>query len=200
MFRIVCRLRVTAFTIPRKSPLTNVTPDDSMAMSVPVPMAMPTSAAARAGASLMPSPAIATLRPLAFSALIRSPEQALSAVPDERSDIYSLGAVAYYLTTGRSPFVHDNAIRVILAHARDVPTQPSQLNSDVPSELAQVIMKCLEKKPEDRFANVRLLHQALIDCESDDVWSPEKAALWWKHHGCPHKKKLDAEVLQLSMA
>ena len=134
------------------------------------------------------------------SPLYMSPEQALSAVPDERSDIYSLGAVAYYLTTGRSPFVHDNAIRVILAHARDVPTLPNQLNSDVPSELAQVIMKCLEKKPEDRFANVRLLHQALIDCESDDVWSPEKAALWWKHHGCPHKKKLDAEVLQLSMA
>ncbi len=50
----------------RRSPLTRVTPALSMATSVPVPMAMPTSAAARAGASLMPSPAIATRRPSAL--------------------------------------------------------------------------------------------------------------------------------------
>ena len=49
--------------MPRRSPLTSVTPALSIATSVPVPMAMPTSAAARAGASLMPSPAIATTRP-----------------------------------------------------------------------------------------------------------------------------------------
>lgn len=133
------------------------------------------------------------------SPLYMSPEQALSEVPDERSDIYSLGGVAYYLTTGRPPFFHDNAMRVILSHARDVPTPPSELNPEIPSGLEQVIMKCLEKKPEDRFPNVRLLQQALIDCETDDVWNAEKAAHWWKHHGCPHKKKLDAEVLGLSM-
>ncbi|MCA9158058.1 MAG: serine/threonine protein kinase [Planctomycetales bacterium] len=133
------------------------------------------------------------------SPLYMSPEQALSEVPDERSDIYSLGGVAYYLTTGQPPFVHDNAMRVILSHARDVPTPPSELNPDVPSGLTQVIMKCLEKKPEDRFANVRLLQQALIDCETDDVWNAEQAAHWWKHHGCPHKKKLDAEVLELAI-
>ena len=51
--------------MPRRSPLTSVTPALSIATSVPVPMAMPTSACASAGASLMPSPAIATLRPSA---------------------------------------------------------------------------------------------------------------------------------------
>jgi len=60
MFRIVARLRVTARAIERRSPFTSVTPALSIAMSVPVPMAMPTSAFASAGASLMPSPAIAT--------------------------------------------------------------------------------------------------------------------------------------------
>ncbi|MCC7334258.1 MAG: protein kinase [Pirellulaceae bacterium] len=133
------------------------------------------------------------------SPLYMSPEQALGEVPDERSDIYSLGGVAYYLTTGQPPFSHDNAMRVILSHARDVPTPPSELNPSLPPELEQVIMKCLEKKPEDRFANVRLLQRALIDCETDEVWSAEMAAHWWKRHGCPHKKKLDAEVLGLSM-
>ena len=121
-------------------------------------------------------------------------------VPDERSDIYSLGAVAYYLTTGRPPFVNENPMRVIMSHARDMPTRPSQLNPDIPSLLEQVIMKCLEKKQAERFANARLLQRALIDSETDNAWSAEEAAHWWKHHGCPHKKKLDAEVLELAVA
>ena len=130
------------------------------------------------------------------SPLYMSPEQALGEAPDERSDIYSLGAVAYYLTTGRPPFVNDNPMRVIMAHAHDTPTPPRELNPDVPLPLQQVIMKCLEKKPENRFTNVRLLHEALADTESDDVWNADSAADWWKHHGCPDKKRLDAEVLE----
>ena len=63
MFRIVAWLSLRARTMPRRSPLTSVTPALSIATSVPVPIAMPTSACASAGASLMPSPAIATLRP-----------------------------------------------------------------------------------------------------------------------------------------
>src|SRR5271155_3557648 len=61
-----------ARTMPSKSPFTKVTSALSMATSVPVPIAIPTSASARAGASLMPSPAIATFRPSVLSALIRS--------------------------------------------------------------------------------------------------------------------------------
>ena len=58
--------------MPRRSPLTSVTPALSIATSVPVPMAMPTSACASAGASLMPSPAIATMRPSCWSFLTTS--------------------------------------------------------------------------------------------------------------------------------
>jgi hypothetical protein len=53
-----------ARTMPVRSPFNSVTPALSIATSVPVPMAMPTSAAAKAGASLTPSPAMATIRPL----------------------------------------------------------------------------------------------------------------------------------------
>ena len=63
MFFMVARERRLARRMPRKSPFTSVTPALSMATSVPVPMAMPTCAWASAGASLMPSPAIATNRP-----------------------------------------------------------------------------------------------------------------------------------------
>ena len=66
------RLRRRARTMPRRSPFTSVTPALSMATSVPVPMAMPTSAWASAGASLMPSPAIATMRPSACRRFTRS--------------------------------------------------------------------------------------------------------------------------------
>src|SRR6476620_3031873 len=63
MLRSVACDSFTARTMPRRSPLTSVTPALSMATSVPVPIAMPTSACARAGASLIPSPAIATTWP-----------------------------------------------------------------------------------------------------------------------------------------
>ena len=54
------------------------------------------------------------------SPLFMSPEQALGdSEPDARSDIYSLGAVAYYLLTGSPPFDGDKPIRIILAHAHD---------------------------------------------------------------------------------
>ena len=66
MLRTVASEIARARTMPRRSPLTSVTWALDMATSVPVPMAMPTSAAASAGASLMPSPAIATRRPSAF--------------------------------------------------------------------------------------------------------------------------------------
>ena len=68
MLPSVARLRRMALEIPRRSPLTSVIPALCMATSVPVPMAMPTSASLSAGASLMPSPAIATCRPVARSA------------------------------------------------------------------------------------------------------------------------------------
>ncbi|WP_261343466.1 serine/threonine protein kinase [Rubripirellula lacrimiformis] len=132
------------------------------------------------------------------SPLYLSPEQAMGEPPDRRSDIYSLGAVAYYLTTGQPPFVDSNAMRVIMSHARDIPTNPMVLTPDLSPQLAQVIMTCLEKKPENRFDNVHLLKHALQDCVIDRHWTNDDSAAWWKDHGCPHKKKLDAEILQLA--
>ena len=67
MLPIIARLRRMAFSMPRRSPLRRVMPALSIATSVPVPIAMPTSAAASAGASLMPSPAIATTWPCSRS-------------------------------------------------------------------------------------------------------------------------------------
>src|SRR5215470_3557613 len=66
MLRIVARDRLIAVTTPASDPEIRVMSAASMATSVPVPMAIPTSAAARAGASLIPSPTMPTVRPSAW--------------------------------------------------------------------------------------------------------------------------------------
>ena len=76
------------------------------------------------------------------SPLYMSPEQALGdSEPDARSDIYSLGAVAYFLLTGVPPFDGDKPMRVILAHAHEPVVPPSHLRGDIPADLEAVVMR-----------------------------------------------------------
>ncbi|MEK6236085.1 MAG: serine/threonine protein kinase [Planctomycetales bacterium] len=110
-----------------------------------------------------------------------SPEQALGdQPPDERSDVYSLGATAYFLLTGRPPFESDRAIKIILAHAHDEPEPPSRWRPELPKDLEQVILRCLAKRPEDRYQRAEELEQALADCESAADWTRQDAADWWE--------------------
>jgi tRNA A-37 threonylcarbamoyl transferase component Bud32 len=118
------------------------------------------------------------------SPLFISPEQALGEVkPDARSDIYSLGAVAYYLLTGLPPFAGDKALKVIFAHAHDPVTPPSEHQPDVPPDLEAVVLRCLAKSPADRFQSAAELSAALSACESADLWNRQLAAEWWRDQG-----------------
>jgi hypothetical protein len=113
--------------------------------------------------------------------LFMSPEQARG-LPDldARSDIYSLGAVAYTLLTGRPPFNGESSLEVMIAHARDAVVPPSRLLSDVPDDLERVILRCLAKKPDDRFQDAETLEQALAQCAVADQWTQAHAARWWR--------------------
>ena len=114
------------------------------------------------------------------SPLFMSPEQALGeSSTDVRTDIYSLGAVAYYLVTGRPPFTADKTIKIIIAHAKEPVLAPSKHRPDVPADLELVILRCLEKRPQDRFQNVDQVAQALSECEAAGQWSPDNSAQWW---------------------
>jgi serine/threonine-protein kinase len=114
--------------------------------------------------------------------LFMSPEQArgLDGL-DARSDIYSLGAVAYALLTGRPPF-DGNAMDVMIAHARDEVVWPSKHEADVPADLERVVLRCLAKSPDDRFQDVTSLEQALAACTCADGWSQWHAARWWQEN------------------
>jgi serine/threonine protein kinase len=82
-----------------------------------------------------------------------SPEQCRGYSVDERSDIYSLGCVMYETLTGSSPFAAENPIKAIIRHLDESP-QPfavSHIKLGIPSGLEEVVMKCLEKEPKDRF-------------------------------------------------
>ncbi|MFO0845149.1 MAG: serine/threonine-protein kinase [Gemmataceae bacterium] len=109
-----------------------------------------------------------------------SPEQAMGRRDvDARSDIYSLGGVGYYLLTGQPPFPRETAMEMMLAHAYEAPSPPSRLRPDLPDDVQAVILRCLSKKPEDRYASVEELRRALDACADADAWGDELAAVWW---------------------
>jgi serine/threonine-protein kinase len=116
------------------------------------------------------------------SPLYMSPEQATGdSEPDGRSDIYSLGAVAYFLLTGAPPFDGDKPLKVIMAHAQQPVLPPRELRDDIPADLEQVVLRCLAKRPEDRFPEAAALAAALRAC-AVEPWGAADADRWWRTH------------------
>jgi len=133
---------------------------------------------------------------IAGSPLFMAPEQAGSDhKPDARSDIYSLGAVAYYLLTGQPPFDSKNAIKILVAHLHDRVVPPSQHRPEIPADLEAIVMRCLEKNPDDRFNDATSLGSAFADCEVAGRWTRETARQWWQnveHHEMPEETPVAA--------
>jgi hypothetical protein len=106
-----------------------------------------------------------------------SPEQA-AARPgiDARSDIYSLGAMAYYLLTGQPPFVRSSIVQTLAAHISEPLVPLPVFLERVPGDLQGVVLRCLAKDPAARFPDVRTLDQALGQCACAGAWDPAPAA------------------------
>jgi eukaryotic-like serine/threonine-protein kinase len=116
--------------------------------------------------------------------LFMSPEQATGDRElDERSDIYSLGAVAYFLLTGRPPFDEASGIGVLIAHARDPVVPPSLVRTGIPEDLELVVLRCLAKHPAERFPDAERMELALGECECVGGWDPMQASRWWRGPG-----------------
>jgi eukaryotic-like serine/threonine-protein kinase len=131
------------------------------------------------------------------SPLFMSPEQASGdEAVDARSDIYSLGAVMYYMLTGQPPFLFDNPLKVMIAHASQDVVPPRQINPELSIEMEEIVLRCLEKDPDHRFQDVSELRRALNEVPVTDPWSSDSAAEWWSCNGCPERKKLAAEMVE----
>jgi len=84
-----------------------------------------------------------------------SPEQAEGENIDYRTDIYSLGIIAYELFTGQVPFKREKQtiLQLAMKHISAIPELPSKINKELPTWIENIIIKCIEKKPKDRFQN-----------------------------------------------
>jgi serine/threonine-protein kinase len=111
-----------------------------------------------------------------------SPEQAGGQQDlDSRSDLYSVGALAYFLLTGRSPFAGRTPVRMLAAHLYETPESLGKVRPDVPTDLDALVMRCLAKDPCDRYPDADSLDSALANCRSASQWTSRDAADWWRH-------------------
>jgi serine/threonine-protein kinase len=99
---------------------------------------------------------------------------------DPRSDLYALGAVAYYMLTSTRVF-DGRAIDVIQAHLETPPEAPSErLGRPLPAKLEAVVLDCLAKDPNLRPESAAVLGDRLAACDDVAPWTPEEARAWWR--------------------
>jgi len=102
---------------------------------------------------------------------------------DARSDLYALGATAYFLLTG-SPVFEGPLAEIFAKHLKDVPVPPSvRSGRPIPASLEAVVLAALAKAPDDRPESARAFEEALAACRHVPAWTPAEAAAWWKERG-----------------
>ncbi|MCM8774669.1 MAG: protein kinase, partial [Candidatus Omnitrophica bacterium] len=99
---------------------------------------------------------------IAGTPLYLPPEAVTGGVIDARSDLYSLGCMAYELATGKPPFSADSIMELLRKHVNEKPLPVRELNPNIPQELERVIMKLLDKDPEYRYQSTAELINELI--------------------------------------
>jgi serine/threonine-protein kinase len=114
-----------------------------------------------------------------------APESALNTQnADVRSDLYAVGAVGYWMLTGRLLFEEGlSDFETLMEHINNVPVPPSQKSeTPIPPELDRIIMACLEKNPNDRPQTAAELMARLKAIPLASTWAPERAEHWWQAH------------------
>jgi serine/threonine protein kinase len=107
-----------------------------------------------------------------------SPEQAMGKLVDGRSDLYALGVVMYESLVGFPPFDGADAFSVGYKHVHEKPVDLAEIDSRLPAMLVAVVMRCLAKSPDDRYARGDALADALLAClaTTDDAETPRRIA------------------------
>jgi eukaryotic-like serine/threonine-protein kinase len=118
---------------------------------------------------------------------------------DARADIYALGAVAYFLITGRPLFSSTTEVAMLLDQMSSAPVPMSQrLGAAVPADLDRIVSSCLSKDARDRPQSAEVLAQALLACRDAHGWSQAQARAWWSSHRLLVERRLREKSVALS--
>ena len=111
-----------------------------------------------------------------------SPESVRDAsTANERSDLYSVGAVGYILLTGTTLFDGETSVDVCMQQLNDQPLRPcDRIHEPLPEDLQNVLMSCLRKSPEERPLTADDLADSLRHCQDANRWTPADAIHWWE--------------------
>jgi serine/threonine-protein kinase len=111
-----------------------------------------------------------------------SPEVILGEPASPASDVYALGAVFYLLLTGEMPFAGEGSATLV-AHVNEAVVPPSSRRGEpVPEDVEAIVMRCLAKKPGDRYENAAALARALKRCTAAGAWHPSLAPAPRRQH------------------
>jgi len=103
---------------------------------------------------------------------------------DARSDIYALGAVAFFGLTGEPPFSGKGVVEVCSHHLHTAPDKPSERRGEnIDDGLDAVVLRCLAKAPGERYQTAAALQLALNECDAAGDWDAEIAREWWRSQG-----------------
>ena len=102
---------------------------------------------------------------------------------DARTDLYALGAVAYWLVTGQLVFEQNTPMAMVVDHVKTEPVPPSQRTElEISEELDRIILKCLEKDPNNRYQSAMELEAELAAASGRNGWDADSAEKWWQLH------------------
>lgn len=102
---------------------------------------------------------------------------------DPRSDVYSLGTVAFYLLTGGHLFDGESTMDILYKVMNELPRRPSEVASQgVPGKLDELVLDCLAKDPDERLADIGIVLESLDSIAVDLPWRQTDARQWWRVH------------------
>ncbi len=110
-----------------------------------------------------------------------APELALSTKVEPSIDIYALGCVGYFLTTGELVFEGKTAMDVALKHVKEEPAPPSERTElSIPEALESLILKCIRKDPAKRPTSAAALRARLEELAKAHPWTTDDSERWWR--------------------